>query len=575
MPYVRIGFVFSLCAGVFFSCFVSLRAVQARGRWTELNIGPFYVATDGDVNAARDTLTQLEQVRWVLGGLLESKDLPSLWPIRVLLTSSEKTNPTPPAGQFISKRFVWNHSAYILVLSPGARLPLDEVAGLLLDSNTPRLPPEVESGLRQLFATLQAKGSRVTWGGAPAHPDLAWARLQLFATKFEYTLSFHIFLAALKGGIGLTPAERNAFGKDPHLLEQEAAANLASAHWQPTSVSGRPLDPKRDFGEHALDDPTASVYLADYESAADPKAAEPAYKAAIKTGGSAAGGSARALGYEGLAQIARLEKENPKPFLDDAIRAGSGSAPVYVDASDGLDPAQALPLLKRAAQLNPLWARPIFEQAQIAANPKDKQALLKKAVQLNPRDTAVWIELAQLQTVQGEATAAQGSWLRAEDSAPTEAERDRVHQLRVDSEQQRLDAADHVRRRDRDAVHLADEQAQQNEAGRIRAAEQKANQALDKASGGAKPENVVPWDQVVPKKKLQGSLLRVECLGSDARLTVRDRTGASLQLLLQHVSDTGLICGLQATPRRVSLTYAAQPDDRFHTAGNVVDIEIH
>ena len=73
----------------------------------------------------------------------------------------------------------------------------------MLDANTVRLPPEVESGLAQLFDTLEANGSRVTWGGTTAHLDLATARMALFATKFEYSASFHIFIAALKGGSSL------------------------------------------------------------------------------------------------------------------------------------------------------------------------------------------------------------------------------------------------------------------------------------------------------------------------------------------------------------------------------------
>src|ERR1700728_4119650 len=153
-----IGFVSYFCA-----------PLRAAAHWTELNIGPFYVDTDSDTGAARDTLTQLEQVRWVLGGLLESKDLPSVWPIRVMLTNSAKTNP--------SSHFVWQNAQYLLVSAPGTRVPLDQAAGILLDSNTPQLPAEVEAGLRQLFATLQATGSRVTWGGPPAHPDFAWARI--------------------------------------------------------------------------------------------------------------------------------------------------------------------------------------------------------------------------------------------------------------------------------------------------------------------------------------------------------------------------------------------------------------
>ncbi len=267
----------------FVSYFYVVGTASAKEDWTELNIGPFYVDAETDAAAARDTLTQLEQLRWVLGGLLESKDLQSVWPIRVLLTRNEKTNPN---------EFVWQNGQCLLVTSPRNRVPLDQVAGILLDANTPRLPHQVESGLRQLFSTLEAHGSRVTWGAPPPHPDLDWARMQLFATKFEYSLSFHIFLNALRSGSTLRVAERNAFGKEAQVLEDEANAHFASRDWQAVPVSGRPLDPKRDFGEHALEGVVANMYLADAELATDTKAAEAAYKSGIEAGDGAA-----ALGY--------------------------------------------------------------------------------------------------------------------------------------------------------------------------------------------------------------------------------------------------------------------------------------
>jgi hypothetical protein len=493
--------------------------------------------------------------------LLESKDLPSLWPIRIFFSKSEKTDPS---------HYVWKNGAYVFVLSPGGRLPLAEVAGLLIDANTPRLPAEVESGLRELCSTIQAKGSRVTWGDAPSHPDLAWARMQLFATKFEYTLSFHIFLTALKGSTGLSAAERNAFGKDPHILEQEAANNLAAGNWQPAVVSGRPLDPKRDFGEHSLADSIASVYLADFS--AGPEAAETAYKEAVN-----AGGAAKALGYEGLAQLALAQHQNPKEFLDDAIDAGSKSAPVYVGAADGLGPSDAQPFLKKAAILNPLWAEPIYQESTLAFEPVDRERLLKEAVKLDPRNTDYLIELAKLQTELGEATAAQGSWLRAEDSTPNEGERTRVHQLQVDSEQERLDAADKASRRERDSVHLADEKAQQSEEARIRAAEDKANQALDKASGTDVPDSVVQWSDAFPNKKqerLQGSLVQVDCLGKDIRLTIKTKAGSSLQLLLKQSAEAKLTCGQQKPARSVSLSYIPGPDEPSHTSGSITQLQV-
>ena len=543
--------------------------------------------------AAREALTQLEQVRWVLGGLLENPNLQSTWPIRVILTKSEAgaangqfipQNPAARNGHgelgFVEQsapdgEFAWQnpavlHGQYLLVTKPGTRLPLFEIAGILLDANTPRLPGEVESGLRQLFDTLEAKGSRVTWGGPPPHPDINWARVQLFATKFEYSASFHIFLKSLQSGGTFRAAEQNAFHQPTDVLEKEAAARLAAGNPQAVPISGRPLDPRRDFGEHSIPSPAIDVYLADSRLLTDRKAAETAYRAAVE-----AGGPAGALGFEGLAQIAHLEGIDPGPHLDEARRLNSHSAPVYTASAEDLPPEQALPLLKRAAELNPRWAEPVFLQAQLTENPNEKEALLKSATELNRREPEYWITLARTQTADGHAASAQGSWLRAEEAAASESERARIHQMRLDSEEERLNAADAAREREREAVHIADQRAQQRQVNRVRAAEQKANRALDAEAGNAPPpEEVVPWADTVPQKRLDGVLTRVDCLGSDARLTVRGKDGASTPLLLKNAGEFKLACGEQHPPAQLSVRFAAQPDERFKTNGTVTTLEV-
>jgi hypothetical protein len=270
----KIGFV---CSFLLFGFVPQLHSIPLvnRGRWTELNIGPFYVYTREDLGDARDQLAQMEQLRWVLGGLLDSQDLPAPWPIRVVFTKNEETNPPPES--------VWKSGPLFGQIGfewqSGHPVPLESIAAILLDSNTPRLPPEAESGLRQLLGSIQAHGSHVTWGGPVAHPDLAWARMQLFATKFEYSASFHIFVTSLRNGSSIRVAERNAFNKDPDALEKEAAANLQAGHWSAVTVSGRPLDPKRDLGEHAIPDAVVDAYVA------ASNLNEQAFKDAVNAGG--------------------------------------------------------------------------------------------------------------------------------------------------------------------------------------------------------------------------------------------------------------------------------------------------
>jgi hypothetical protein len=222
--------------------------------------------------------------------------------------------------------------------------------------------------------------------------------------------------------------------------------------------------------------------------------------------------------------------------------------------------------------VNLLWAEPVFLQAQLTTDMAQREVLLNKAVQLDPRSTKAWMALANTQTANGHSTAAQGTWLRAEDSAPPGAERDRIHQLRLSSERERLDAAEAVRRRERESAHLDDERAQQGEAARIRAAEEKANGQLEAAAGNAKPEKVLPWEDTVRQRKIQGTLIRVDCLHSSARLWVKDKTGASIQLFLKDPAQLGRACGPQQQPRRVSVAYSPRDDDRLNTSGDVVSI---
>ena len=544
-----LAIVFSGCAG-------------AKDRWTELNIGPFTVDSRGDQGKAREALVQVEQLRWVMGTLLEKPDLRSLWPIRIVFVDKDER------GAAATSDFISENGESVFACLAGSRLPLQAVARLLLEANTPRLPEEAESGLLQLFGTIQAKGSHVTWGGPIPAPTLPYARMQLFATRFEYSASFHILIVSLKNGSSLRIAERNAFGKDPAILEREAQANLQAANWQEVPVSGRPLDPKRDFGEHEVDGAVVGAALAATMFETDPKKAESLYKTAIE-----AGGAAKPLGFAGLAALATGRKEDPKPFWQSALRAGSMAPTVYVAAAKGEPASAAIPLLKKAAQMNPAWAVPVYEQAQLTSDPLDKEALLRKAAQINPRATHYWIELAQLQATDGHAIEAQGTWLQAQNSAPP-SQRDAIEKMRQTAEQTRLDAAEAERTRERDATRIEDQRAQASEAARIRAAEEKANHALDSAAGDRNTESAVPWDATLPQKRFTGSLVEVECLRGGTRLTVRDRSGKTLLLEGDSASKLGLSCGVQQPAPRVALSYAVDGDAKHRTAGRVVQFQL-
>jgi hypothetical protein len=541
----------------FLACSVQLFGAD---KWTEYNVGPFYVDTDSDTAAARYALTQLEQTRWILSGLLESKDLNPTWPIRVLVTTSAKPG----------RHLELHDGYYLFVAPPNAPMPLGEVARLFLEANTPHLPEEAESGIAELFTTLRASGSRVSWGGPPPHADLAFARMQLFATKFEYGASFHILLSSLRSGSTLHAAEHNAFGKDAELLEQEAAARLAAGVWQPVSTSGRPLDPRRDFGEHSLDGAIARVYAASASIGTDPDAAEAALKNSLNEGG-----RVTALALDSLADVARVRKQKPGQFFEDAMQAGSKNAAVYVGAADDLPPDRALPLLKKAQLLNPLWAEPVFLQAEASEDLKQREELLKQALKMNPRSTDYWVTLARTQMADGHAQAAQSSWVRAEDSAPDDVRRKQVQDMHDSMESARLDQAEADRKREHDDAVLADQRAQQAEADRIHAAEEKANKAnLSASVSGA---DVLDYQSLTSAQNTSGQVVLVDCHKTFIRVSVRDAAGKTLQLLyLGDDPDQKLFsCDNKPEKRQITVTFRPKEDHIHKTDGEIVSISWH
>jgi hypothetical protein len=547
--------------------FVSLLAIAgafplcAKDKWTEFNIGPFRVDTDGDPEQARQMLSRLEQTRWVLGGMLESKDLQATWPFRILLTSAAKG-----AGS----GFIKAHGDYIIAIDEGSRLPLETIAKIFLESNTSRLPNEVESGLPELFAGLEAHGSRLTWAIPPAKPDLAWARMQLFATKPEYAGRFSIFLNNLRGGSLLTVAEANAFGKNSKVLEKEAAGNLAAGKWEPVTIAGRPLDPKRDLGEHTMDPALAQLYLADATLDSDPRGAEQAYKAAGNAGYDA-------LAQEGIARVIMHDKGDPREYLDGAITAGSKNAWVYEQAAQTRPPAGAVGLLETAAAMNPRWWVPVAKQAELAEKPAEKQSLLIEACKLNPRSAELWKQLAELQTKMALGKAAQNSWIRAEDAAVDPKEKESIHAQRRASEEARLDAEDQARRDSTSTAKAEDDRLRNQQQERIKAAELRAAES-NGDTDTADLKNVTPWWSG-KDRPIEADLTRVDCLENQARLWLKNSSGKTLVLLVPDQKrlridgdSTELGCGAQQPERKLTLIYKQRIDRKLKTMGDVTAI---
>ena len=531
-----------------------------RERWTELNIGPFRVDTDQDPQGAREALATLEQLRWILGGMLESKDLNATWPLRILIT---------PRADGSSQQFTLAHGEYVLAVNSRESIPFQTVAKLFIESNTPRLPPEVEEQLPRLFEHLEAHGSRVTWATPPSQPDLNWARVDLFATKSEYAGRFHIFLNNLRAGSPLRTAEANAFGSDSNSLEQEAKQFLSSGQAHAQTLSARPLDPKHDFGEHSINDKLAELYLADTKLDRDPKQAEAAYKSAIE-------GGYAALGQDGLARIVLREGTDPTEYLNASIAAGTKDAWVYLELSKRLPESQAIALLRTAAELNPRWYEPPYLQSKFAKTPREKEALLAQALKLDPRRPEIWQELAEVQSANGQAMSAQNSWARAEDNAASDEQRDRIRRARDAAESKRLNAEEAARREAQEAARAEDARLRQSQMDRIHAAERRANAANGASADGKAPSEVVPWWSA-SNPLLDGQLVRVDCVDKQLKLFIKPANGKTKELLVKNPSavngdNVPLTCGVQRPAKHLSVTYRPRVDAKLGTVGDVDSI---
>jgi hypothetical protein len=535
--------------------------LSAKGRWVELNIGPFRVDTDGDMAGARQTLANLEQLRWILGGMLENKDLQATWPFRILIADGA------PAE---TSSFQFAHGQYVVAVRPGSEPSFIEVAQLFLEANTPRLPAEVDSGVSRLFFEISARGSQVTWAKKPANPDVAWARMQLFATKPEYAGRFSVFLNNLRGGSLLSVAEANAFGKPSSALEQEIAGYFAAGAAPAVTTAARPLDPKRDFGEHSLDEALAGVFLGDALLTADRSRAEEAYKAA----GNA---DLEALAQEGFALLAVAEKDDPQQYLEGAMAAGTKSAWVFAEAAESQSPAEASTLLMKARELNPRWWLPPAKLADLTQDVHQKEQFLQEACQKNPRSADLWQQLAELQSQQGKGRLAQNSWIRAEDAAATPVERKAIHGKRLSLENERLDAQENAKRQEAASAKAEEDRLRNNQLARIRQAEKKADEANSAGTNEPKGE-VLPWWKA-GERPMEANLLKVDCLGEQVRLVLKSDAGKPLSLLVADAAkvhkegpDAGFPCGALAAPRKVSITSKVRADKRLGTAGDVISV---
>src|SRR5689334_11495047 len=297
-------------------------------------MGPFRVVSNAGDRAARERLTQMEQTRHVLAGMLGKADLPTVWPIVLVLFPNQKEY----GPHALPQPFVEGGSADLSAWTADTPQPVDwrrEIVRRLIADNAGLLPGATVTALEDLFSTIEVNATRVKLGARPmslpADREREWAKIQFLATNPEYAGRFRIYLSNLQQGNEESVAARNGFDLTIAELNRRVDAYFKAGVFEASPVFGEALNPNRDF----------------------------------------------------------IEKRLPQSDVDDWLAELKAAGKTFPPASPrGLLAAGTAVSLEQAAKANPRWAEPHVRLAELETNALVKVSRLKAATALEPQNSA-------------------------------------------------------------------------------------------------------------------------------------------------------------------------------------------
>ena len=260
-----------------------------------------------------------------------------------------------------------------------------------------------------------------------------------------------------------------------------------------------------------------------------------------------------------------------------AIAADSSSARCYLEyAKLETDNTKASDALLRAAGINPKLDEPFALLAERDTDSQKRLAHWKAAAERNPRNPSYWRALAECYLAEHNYAEAAKAWTAGAQAATGPAEKQAMLAARAAIEGQRLDyeEAERKRQAEEDARDL--EKLKAEARAEVHALEDKANGGAAKPNTGAVPW----WDAPKAPGKVAGSLTQVDCMGSQARLTIAGDDRKTVKLLIADpakvaINGAGtaeLGCGTRKA-RRVIVEYYPAENARLGTMGEVASID--
>lgn len=538
----------------------------AADQWIRAKLGPFEAISDDGRTAAIQALSQFEQFRYALGAAMGQPDLRLDPPLRIVVFKDAKQMAAQNCDGIHMGR---DHLMACAVAS--GQLPaamVRELTKRLLETNFTGIPPATEQALEAFFSTVQSNAVHVTWGAPPpaAERTRDWALLQYLITQPETAGLAHIYLHNLATGMDANGAIRS-MGEDVQKFNADVDRYFAAGVFQAVQAPNRALNGERDFITTVLAANDFQLARADMLG----PGAEAIYISLLKAG------KHPVEANEGLGFLALKagDEEKASEYFAEAYKAGSRNVvalTTYGKSEKHYD--VAIEVLQKALEIDPKYAPAHWELGDKYDDPGPRLAEWKIALGLNPHNVDWWVAYARLNEGQKHWAEAGRAWVAAAEATTDPSKRDAYLKARAAIEQQRLDDEAAEKKRDADAQAAELERLKAAARKEIADAETRAN-AQNTKKGDNAP--VVDWWDDANSSSLNGTLTRVDCVGKQLRLQVKDAGGAARVLLITDPNgidvkggEMKFSCGVQK-PRAVVIRY--KPSAASGVFGEVTGIE--
>ncbi len=539
---------------------------DAAEQWYRAKLGPFEAISDDGRTPAIQALSQFEQFRYALGVAMGQSDLLMDPALRILVFRDAREMAAQACdGMHMGRDHLMACSV------PTGQLPpamIRELTRRLLETNFTGIPPATEQALETFFSTVQSNAVHVTWGAPPAAAERTrdWALIHRLITQPDTAGRAHIYLHNLATGMDSNTAIRS-LGEDVAKFNADVDGYLAAGAFQAVQAPNRPLNPDRDFVTAVLTPDEGQLMRADLLG----PGAEASYIALLKAGKHAAEAN------EGLGFLAMRagDEEKASEYFGAAYKAGSRNVfalTTYARSERHYD--VAIEVLQKALTIDPKYGPAHWELGDKYDDPKQRIAEWKVALGLEPHNVDWWVAYARLNEGQKQWAEAGRAWMSASQATADPVKRDTYLKARAAIEQQRLDDEAAEKVRDATAKAAEIERLKADARKKLAAAEAKANSQNTKKGDNAA---VVDWWDDAKSSTLTGTLTRVDCLGKQLKLSVKEDSGAVRTMLVADASgidvkggDMKFSCGVQKA-RAVAIRY--KPSTVNGVFGEVTGIE--